>query len=73
MNSKINKINKIINKLNEKYKDYPKCYLDYNKDYELLFATILSAQCTDKRVNLITSNLFITYPTLQSFADANLE
>ena len=36
----------------------PKCELNYNKDYELLIATVLSAQCTDKRVNMVTSELF---------------
>lgn len=39
----------------------PKCELDYNKDYELLIATVLSAQCTDKRVNLVTKDLFNKY------------
>ena len=39
----------------------PKCELDYNKDYELLIATVLSAQCTDKRVNEVTKVLFNKY------------
>ena len=39
----------------------PKCTLIYNKDYELLIATVLSAQCTDERVNKITPNLFQKY------------
>lgn len=39
----------------------PKCELNYNKDYELLIATILSAQCTDKRVNIVTNDLFSKY------------
>ena len=38
-----------------------KCELDYNKDYELLIATVLSAQCTDKRVNIVTNDLFKKY------------
>ena len=38
-----------------------RCELDYNKDYELLIATVLSAQCTDKRVNLVTKKLFKEY------------
>ena len=38
-----------------------KCELDYNKDYELLIATVLSAQCTDKRVNIVTKDLFKKY------------
>ena len=39
----------------------PKCELNYNRDYELLIATVLSAQCTDKRVNEVTSVLFSNY------------
>jgi len=49
------------------------CSLNYIKDYELLFSVRLSAQCTDARVNLITPGLFSDYPTLKSFADADLE
>ena len=49
------------------------CALHYTHDYELLFATRLSAQCTDARVNIVTKNLFVNFPTLQSFADAPLE
>lgn len=55
--------------------DYPDavCALQYKHDYELLFATRLSAQCTDVRVNLVTKDLFVTFPTLESFAEAPLE
>ncbi len=55
--------------------DYPLAYceLTYEKDYELLFATRLSAQCTDKRVNQVTPELFSKYPTLQSLADADID
>ena len=51
---------------------YPEavCALHYTHDYELLFATRLSAQCTDARVNIVTEKLFKQFPTLQSFADA---
>ncbi len=49
------------------------CALHYTHDYELLFATRLSAQCTDARVNLVTADLFTRFPTLQSFADAPVE
>ncbi len=48
------------------------CSLQYQKDYELLFATRLSAQCTDARVNLVTPELFGTYPTLEALANAEL-
>ena len=49
------------------------CSLTYRKDYELLISVRLSAQCTDARVNIVTQTLFETYPTLESFADADLE
>ncbi len=47
------------------------CSLQYEKDYELLFAVRLSAQCTDARVNMVTPALFERFPTLQSFAEAD--
>lgn len=55
-------------------KAYPEgiCSLAYRKDYELLFATRLSAQCTDARVNLVTPELFSTYPTLEALAAADI-
>ena len=43
----------------------PKCELNYNNDYELLFAIMLSAQSTDKRVNLVTPVLFSKYDSLE--------
>ena len=46
------------------------CALHYTHDYELLFATRLSAQCTDARVNIVTETLFRQFPTLESFAAA---
>ncbi|HEV7595940.1 MAG TPA: endonuclease III [Gemmatimonadaceae bacterium] len=49
------------------------CELDHENPLQLLMATILSAQCTDKRVNMVTPLLFRTYPTAQSLADANQE
>ena len=49
------------------------CSLQYDKDYELLFAVRLSAQCTDERVNQITPALFARFPTLESFAEADVE
>lgn len=51
----------------------PKCELEYNKDYELLIATMLSAQTTDKRVNMVTRVLFKKYPTLEDLRDADIE
>jgi endonuclease-3 len=49
------------------------CELDHETPLQLLMATILSAQCTDKRVNMVTPLLFTTYPTAQSLADAPQE
>lgn len=49
------------------------CELKYNKDYELLIAVMLSAQTTDKRVNMVTSILFNKYPTLESLSKANID
>ena len=49
-----------------------KCYLNYTHPYELLIATILSAQCTDDRVNIVTKKLFEKYSTLEDFANAKL-
>jgi len=50
----------------------PKCELNYNKDYELLIATVLSAQCTDKRVNMVTKELFSKYD-INSLSKANIK
>ena len=50
----------------------PACELDFNNTYELLVAVILSAQCTDKRVNIVTKELFKQYKTPQDFANMDL-
>lgn len=54
---------------------YPeaKCSLTYTHPYELMIAGRLSAQCTDARVNIVTKELFAKYPTLRSFADAEID
>ena len=49
------------------------CALHYSKDYELMIAVRLSAQCTDARVNLVTPALFAAYPTLEAMANADIE
>lgn len=51
----------------------PRCELEYSKDYELLIATMLSAQTTDKRVNEVTRVLFKKYPSLKDLVDADIE
>ena len=55
--------------------EYPEadCTLEYRKPYELLFSVRLAAQCTDERVNMITPALFARYPTLEAFAEADVE
>ena len=62
----------IVEALKELYPD-SLCSLQYEKDYELLFAVRLSAQCTDERVNMVTPALFQRFPTLESFAQADIE
>ncbi len=49
-----------------------KCYLNHETPWQLLIATILSAQCTDDRVNMVTKDLFKKYPTVKAFAEADL-
>lgn len=51
----------------------PKCELKYETDFQLLIAVILSAQCTDKRVNIVTEKLFCQYKSPQDFANAKIE
>ena len=67
----MNNINTILNYLDELIPN-PKCELEYNKDYELLIAVMLSAQTTDKRVNQVTKELFKKYNTLDKLKDAEL-
>ena len=62
----------VIAALKAAYPD-PTCALHYEKDYELMIAVRLSAQCTDERVNLVTPVLFAAYPSLESFAAAKVE
>lgn len=63
-------LNRIIKTLKELYPD-SLCSLQYEKDYELLFAVRLAAQCTDERVNKVTPALYARFPTLESFAEAD--
>ena len=62
---------KIINYLDELFPD-ARCELNYNKDYELLIAVMLSAQTTDKRVNMVTDILFNKYNSLESLSNADI-
>ena len=65
-------VQQIIAILKERYPDAV-CALGYAKDYQLMIAVRLSAQCTDVRVNLVTPALFERFPTLESFAEATPE
>ncbi len=62
----------ILERLNNEYGIIPEPTLDYNNPHELLVATMLSAQCTDERVNLVTKDLFRKYRTVSDFAKADL-
>ena len=61
-----------VNALTAQYPD-ALCSLDASNDFELLVATRLSAQCTDARVNIVTPELFKKYPSLEDYANAELE
>ena len=69
--SKQERATRIVSTLAEVYPD-AHCELNYTSPLELLIATILSAQCTDKQVNIVTVALFKRYQTAQSFAEASL-
>ena len=64
--------NEIYNYLDKLY-DNPRCELNYQKDYELLIAVILSAQTTDKSVNKVTSVLFKKYPSIKALSEAPIK
>lgn len=65
-------VRRIVDALKTLYPD-ARCSLNYEKDYELLFAVRLSAQCTDARVNMVTPALFAKFPSLEAFAAASYE
>lgn len=66
------RVKQIINLLKLHYPQAP-CALHYKKDYELMIAVRLSAQCTDARVNQVTPALFAEYPTLEDMANAEIK
>ena len=72
MPDKKQRVKKIITLLNKKYKN-PKTALNYKTSHELLVATILSAQCTDKRVNEVTKDLFKKYKKVKDYAQVSAE
>lgn len=62
----------ILDLLDEHYTTEYKCFLDHENPWQLLIATMLSAQCTDERVNIVTKDLFAKYKTLEAFANADV-
>ena len=67
------RIKEILFRLDTQYGTDYKCYLEHENPWQLLIATILSAQCTDARVNIVTKDLFVKYPTLEAFAAADVK
>ncbi|MCI9416975.1 MAG: endonuclease III [Eubacterium sp.] len=65
--------NEILKRLDQEYGTEYRCYLNHETNWQLLIAVILSAQCTDARVNIVTKDLFQKYDTLEKFANADLE
>lgn len=63
----------ILKRLDEVYGTEYICYLNHENPWQLLIAVILSAQCTDARVNIVTKDLFVKYGTLEKFANADLK
>ena len=66
------RVEQILALMDEYYTREYKCYLNHDTPWQLLIATILSAQCTDERVNIVTKDLFVKYKSLEDFAAADL-
>ena len=66
------RIAEVLHRLDTQYGTEYRCYLDHETPWQLLVATILSAQCTDARVNIVTKDLFVKYPDVEAFASADL-
>ena len=67
------RVEKILELLDNEYGKDDICYLNHENPWQLLIAVILSAQCTDARVNIVTEELFKKYDTLEKFAQADLK
>ena len=67
------RVKEILRLLDEHYGTDYRCYLNHENAWQLLFSTILSAQCTDARVNIVTETLYKKYPDLEAFAKADLK
>lgn len=66
------RVTEVLRRLDEQYTTEYRCYLNHETPWQLLVATILSAQCTDARVNIVTEDLFKKYPDVYAFAKADL-
>ncbi len=66
------RVRQILDRLDEEYGTDMKCYLNHSNAWQLLIAVMLSAQCTDARVNIVTKDLFVKYDTLEKFAQADI-
>ena len=62
---------KILEALDARYGTDDRCSLDHENAWQLLIATMLSAQCTDARVNIVTESLFKKYDSIEKFASAD--
>ena len=67
------RVAEVLRRLDTQYGTEYRCYLDHETSWQLLVATILSAQCTDARVNIVTKDLFVKYPDVEAFANADLK
>lgn len=67
------RVAEVLKRLDTQYGTEYRCYLDHENPWQLLVATILSAQCTDARVNIVTKDLFVKYPNVEAFANADLK
>ena len=72
MSKKTERVRAVVEGLKEIYPE-ARCSLEYDQPYQLMIAGRLSAQCTDARVNIVTKELFREFPTLKSFADADVD
>ena len=70
---KSERVQKVLDALDREYGTEYRCYLNHETPWQLLIAVIMSAQCTDARVNLVTEHLFKKYNTLEKFANADLK
>ena len=66
-------VQEVLDRLDEQYGKDDICYLIHEDPFQLLIAVILSAQCTDARVNMVTPHLFEVYPSVEAFAEADVK